>query len=296
MTLDRNAGPDRQARLTDTPDSGTAGFQMSRCPNCSAELGFEYCPRCGQRRIHPQDLSARHYFRELADEVATFHERFKTLRTLRKLLVPGLLSAEFLAGRRQPYLTPFKVYVVCAAMFFLAAPTAGFTLASMLEADQSGTLSRLVSARPADRGLAPPFFNARFDVRVQSVYTITLGAARRRPRTVTAVVVSETKAAVRRAPDLRAALRRVHVSGDHRRGCEPHDWVVRRCGCGSWIRIDRAVPDSCTKTCLRGFDRCHPVEGRPSSPSHRRPQLPRELRGDPNDARARVTVVAGASA
>jgi hypothetical protein len=157
MTLDRNAGPDRQARLTDTPDSGTAGFQMSRCPNCSAELGFEYCPRCGQRRIHPQDLSARHYFRELADEVATFHERFKTLRTLRKLLVPGLLSAEFLAGRRQPYLTPFKVYVVCAAMFFLAAPTAGFTLASMLEADQSGTLSRLVSARAADRGLAPPY-------------------------------------------------------------------------------------------------------------------------------------------
>jgi hypothetical protein len=151
--------------------------EMSRCPNCSAQLECEYCPRCGQRRIHPQDLSARHYFRELADEIATLPERFKTLRTLRSLLVPGLLSAEFLAGRRQPYLTPFKVYVVCAAMFFLAAPMAGFTLASLLEADQSGTLSRLASARAADRGLAPPLFNARFDVRVQSVYTITLGAA-----------------------------------------------------------------------------------------------------------------------
>ena len=34
-----------------------------------------------------------------ADEIATLPERFKTLRTL---LVPGLLSAEFLAGRRQP--------------------------------------------------------------------------------------------------------------------------------------------------------------------------------------------------
>jgi hypothetical protein len=149
---------------------------MSRCLNCSAEVELEYCPRCGQRRIHPQDLSARHYFRELGDEITTLHERFKTLRTLRALLVPGLLSAEFLAGRRQPYLTPFKVYVVCAAMFFLAAPTAGFTLASMLEADQSGTLSRLVSARAAGRGLDRPLFNARFDVRVQSVYTMTLGA------------------------------------------------------------------------------------------------------------------------
>src|SRR5262245_18933809 len=150
---------------------------MTRCPNCSAEVAFEYCPRCGQRRIHQQDLSALRYFRQLADEIATLHERFKTLRTLRKLLVPGLLSAEFLAGRRQPYLTPFKVYLVCAAMFFLAAPTAGFTLASMRDADQSGTLSRLASARAADRGLAPPLFNARFDVRVQSVYTIALGAA-----------------------------------------------------------------------------------------------------------------------
>lgn len=132
---------------------------------------------CGQRRIHPQDLSARRYFRELADEISTLHERFKTLRTLRTLAVPGLLSAEFLAGRRQPYLTPFKVYVVCAAMFFLAAPTAGFTLASMLDADQSGTLRRLVNARAAERGLDTSLFNARFDVRVQSVYPVTLGGA-----------------------------------------------------------------------------------------------------------------------
>ena len=150
---------------------------MSRCPNCSADLEFEYCSRCGQQRIHPQDLSARHYFRGLADEIATIHERFKTLRTLRTLLVPGSLSVEFLAGRRQPYLTPFKVYLVCAAIFFLAAPTAGFTLASMLEGDQSGTLSRVVSATMAERDLDATLFNARFDVRVQSVYTITLGAA-----------------------------------------------------------------------------------------------------------------------
>ena len=150
---------------------------MSRCPNCSEEVELEYCPRCGQRRIHPHDLSARRYFRELADEISTLHEKFKTLRTLRKLLVPGLLSAEFLAGRRQPYLAPFKVYVACAAMFFLTAPTAGFTLASMIEADQSGTLSRLSTATATERGMAPPLFNARFDVRVQSVYTIALGCA-----------------------------------------------------------------------------------------------------------------------
>jgi hypothetical protein len=46
----------------------------------------------------------------------------------------------------------------------------------MLNADRSGTLSKLVSAQIAQRDLDAPLFNARFDLRVQSVYTIALGA------------------------------------------------------------------------------------------------------------------------
>jgi len=168
---------DRQAHLADSPANGSVACEPSRCPNCSAERRCEYCPNCGQRRIYPNDLSARRYLRDLADGITSLHDRFKTLRTLRRLLVPGWLSAEYLAGKRQPYLTPVKVYVVCAAMFFIAAPTAGFTLASMRDADRSGTLSMRASARAAERGLSPPLFDARFDLRVQSVYTAVLGAA-----------------------------------------------------------------------------------------------------------------------
>jgi Protein of unknown function (DUF3667) len=148
---------------------------MSRCPNCSAELTQEYCPVCGQRRIRPDDLSARRFFQELFDEFANLRLTFKTVRTLRGLLTPGWLTAEYLAGRRQAYLTPFKVYLVCAAIFFLSAPLAGFRLASLIESDRSGTVGRLVSARVADDDPGRPLFNARFDVRVQSVYTIALG-------------------------------------------------------------------------------------------------------------------------
>jgi hypothetical protein len=54
---------------------------------------------------------------------------------------------------------------------------AGFTLASMLRSDQSGLLKALVSARAAERRLDIPQVYARFDARVQSVFTITLGAA-----------------------------------------------------------------------------------------------------------------------
>jgi hypothetical protein len=75
--------------------------QMPQCPNCSAVLVHEYCGTCGQRRIHPQDLSARHFVRELVDEIANLSSKFKILRSVRGLLTPGFLTAEYLAGRGQ---------------------------------------------------------------------------------------------------------------------------------------------------------------------------------------------------
>ena len=148
---------------------------MSKCPNCSAERALEYCPVCGQRRIRPDDLSARRFFREWFDELSDLQAKFKTVRTLRGLLAPGRLTADYLAGRRQSYLSPFKVYLVCAAIFFLSASLAGFRLAALIESDRSGTLGRLASARVAEDDPRRPLFNARFDVRVQSVYTIAVG-------------------------------------------------------------------------------------------------------------------------
>lgn len=149
---------------------------MSQCPNCLARLSGPYCAACGQRRIEPGDLSARRFFGDLADEVGTLGFKFKTVRTLRALLIPGLLTAEFLAGRRQPYLSPMKLYFVCAAIFFLAAPLAGFTLPSLIAGDRSGELLQLVAARAAARGIDPASFNQRFDLRLPSVYTLALGS------------------------------------------------------------------------------------------------------------------------
>jgi hypothetical protein len=120
-------------------------------------------------------LSARRFFAELFDEIADLRLHFKTIHTLRDLLIPGRLTTEYLEGRRQPYLAPFKLYLVCAAIFFLSAPLAGFRLTSLIESDRSGTVARLASARVANDDPGRPLFNARFDVRVQSVYTIAVG-------------------------------------------------------------------------------------------------------------------------
>jgi hypothetical protein len=145
---------------------------ITSCPNCSAELTGEYCAVCGQQRIDPGDLSARRFFHDLVDEVGTLKKRFKALRSLGALFTPGLLSSEYLAGHRQRFLSPLKLYFVCAAIFFFTAPWAGFNLASLLEGDPSGKLPELVHARIAERGIDPTLFESRFDSRVRTVYTL----------------------------------------------------------------------------------------------------------------------------
>jgi Protein of unknown function (DUF3667) len=150
---------------------------VPQCPNCSADLTGPYCAACGQRAIDPRDLSSRRFVSELTDEVGSLGSRTNTvLRTLRGLFTPGLLTVEFLAGRRQPYLSPIKVYFACAAIFFLAAPLAGFTLPSLIADDTSGELLRLVAARAAARGLDAAVFSQRFDLRLPSIYTLALGS------------------------------------------------------------------------------------------------------------------------
>jgi len=81
---------------------------MPRCPNCSAELEHEYRCKCGQRRIHPQDWSARRFVRELADEIANLHSNFKILRSLRGLRVDGRRRS---VGRPRQARLSARVYV-----------------------------------------------------------------------------------------------------------------------------------------------------------------------------------------
>src|SRR4030095_4710986 len=93
-----------------TAERADVNTLTSRCANCSSELTDEYCSRCGQRRIQLDELSARHFVNEGDDEGTDLRARLKTLRTLRGLISPGFLTTEYLAGRRQSHLSPFKTY------------------------------------------------------------------------------------------------------------------------------------------------------------------------------------------
>lgn len=110
------------------------------CVNCDAPLGGEYCASCGQRRT-----SRNPTFREFIAE--TFRELFdwdgKIPATIRALLArPGLLTEDFLAGRRARWISPLRVYLICSVAYFIASP-----------------LVTRISGRPAERPNAVSFVN-----------------------------------------------------------------------------------------------------------------------------------------
>ena len=89
------------------------------CANCGTPVTGLYCGHCGQRVDHHL-LTLREFLGEVA-EVLT-HADSRLWHTLVPLLLkPGLLTREFLSGRRASYLSPFRLYLLVSVLFFLIA-------------------------------------------------------------------------------------------------------------------------------------------------------------------------------
>ena len=88
------------------------------CANCGAALADRYCGRCGQDSH--ASLSLGHFLHEFVEGL--FHVDSKFWRTLRTLLTrPGLLTEQYLGGKRQSYSPPFRSYLVISIVYFVLA-------------------------------------------------------------------------------------------------------------------------------------------------------------------------------
>lgn len=97
------------------------GSQSELCPNCGAVLTGEYCHRCGQKKIHHHEHGVKHFFGHVIHEF-THLDSNKILKTVGALLFrPGLLTAEYLTGRKGSHVNPIRIYLTCSAIYFLFA-------------------------------------------------------------------------------------------------------------------------------------------------------------------------------
>lgn len=90
----------------------------ARCANCGQRLSGPFCAACGEKVVDDHDYTLRHFL-EHALEAFT-HADGKVFKTLRTLLAhPGSLTADYLAGRRRPYLAPLPLFLIVNTVFFL---------------------------------------------------------------------------------------------------------------------------------------------------------------------------------
>jgi hypothetical protein len=87
------------------------------CPNCGDATPGNYCPTCGQRRIERRVTLRRMLGEAVEDQLSLNAALPRTLKAL--LFHPGLLSREYVAGRIQRYIPPFRLYLVSSLLFFL---------------------------------------------------------------------------------------------------------------------------------------------------------------------------------
>jgi len=105
-------------------------LEPGTCLDCDAPVTGKHCAECGQSAgVHVLSM------REVAGDVTHSlpHLDSRVWRTL-KLLIrkPGELTREFIAGRHQRYLPPFRLYFAISILFFaLSALLPGFSLVQL---------------------------------------------------------------------------------------------------------------------------------------------------------------------
>ncbi len=94
--------------------TGTAAAQ--RCRNCGAIAAGNFCPNCGQETTLALPSAAR-FLREAAGRYIAFDGRF--WRTMHRLVFrPGVLTVDYLAGRRRRYVRPGRLFVGLSIVMF----------------------------------------------------------------------------------------------------------------------------------------------------------------------------------
>jgi hypothetical protein len=97
----------------------TGAAEIEDCLNCGAHMRGQYCGHCGQRSSS-RLISLWELVRDAFGDLFELDSRlWNTLVPL--LRRPGLLTHDYLQGRRARYMPPFRMYLVLSVLFFLVA-------------------------------------------------------------------------------------------------------------------------------------------------------------------------------
>ena len=113
----------RRRPKTKTPP--TVEGVTATCPSCGQRSTGRFCSACGEEKGRRSNYSLLGLLGETLNVVTNvesgFFRSFATLITR-----PGLLTSEYFAGRRKPYLKPLQLFLFCNIAFFVVQSYAEF--------------------------------------------------------------------------------------------------------------------------------------------------------------------------
>ena len=87
------------------------------CLNCGHEVEEHFCPHCGQENIELKEDALHMISHAIADY---FHFESKFFGTLIPLLFkPGILTKQYVAGKRASFIHPIRLYIFISIVFFI---------------------------------------------------------------------------------------------------------------------------------------------------------------------------------
>jgi hypothetical protein len=114
------------------------------CVNCGAPLTGNYCSSCGQKRFVESDRRFGHLIHQLLASATDLDGRiWRSLHAL--LLQPGLLSREYIEGRRGRWISPISLFLAVSVVYFIA-PLHGGDLTSQFSQQVTGRVRDLARA------------------------------------------------------------------------------------------------------------------------------------------------------
>jgi hypothetical protein len=138
------------------------------CVSCGAAPGSgPYCAACGEKRVLDGDHSLHHFLAAAFEAVTDLD--LNVVRSLRALVAqPGLLTVEYMRGRRKPYVAPLRLFLLVNLLFFVVQsvlPSYVFTtpLRLHLASFYGGLASRAVARVTAARGISVADYARQFD-------------------------------------------------------------------------------------------------------------------------------------
>lgn len=130
--------------------TGPAPNNKEACANCGEPAPGAFCPVCGEEQPGHHDYSLSHFFHEVFHELVHLDSRlFRTLHAL--LFSPGLLTAEYFAGRKARCFRPLRLFLVIFALNFfvysLYRPVTIYDFGRVLQTETSGVMVKLIDRR-----------------------------------------------------------------------------------------------------------------------------------------------------